>query len=364
MSTTEERTSPTTATEDDDPRLEQIRGMRILIVEDMPSSRELVERVLSRDGFTALRATDEPTLVPDLCEFWQPDLILLDFHLPGWSGLDVLERIRHLTMRADVGLPVIVITADTTRKTRHDALRAGARDFLTKPIDQIELLLRVQTHLLMRHLQKRAANRNDELGELVRDRTMELERSRVESLTILASVSEYHDDDTAQHTQRVGVAASLLAGALGQSAAYVAQIRDAAPLHDIGKIAIDRSILQKPGKLTEAERAEMQQHVRRGAAMLSSARSPVLRMAREIAASHHEHWNGNGYLDGLEAEAIPLAGRITAVVDVYDALTHARPYKPAWEIPRALELIGSEAGAQFDPAVVRAFLDLAHAGVL
>jgi putative two-component system response regulator len=175
---------------------------------------------------------------------------------------------------------------------------------------------------------------------------------------VLATMAEYHDYATANHTQRVGLTAAMIAQALDLPEQFVSTIQDAALLHDVGKVGISDRILLKPGRLTDEERATMMRHVDIGARILGQARSPVLRAAAEIARTHHERWDGNGYLAGLAGEDIPLAGRITAVADVFDALTHERPYKSAWETDRALGEIRDQAGRQFDPRVVEAFLTI------
>jgi putative two-component system response regulator len=334
-----------------------LTAMRILIVDDQAFNIAVMTGMLKEAGYEDIVSTRDPRSVPEVCAAEKPDLILLDFHMPGMTGLEVLGSIGHRIHGAD-SLPVLIVTSDPTAERRYECLAAGARDFLNKPIDQIELLLRVRTHLVTRHLQRRAVRRAEELDDAVRARTAELEEARLESLTILAAVSEYHDDDTHQHTQRVGVIAADLAQSLGLPISFLDAIRRAAPLHDLGKVAIPQQILLKPGPLTDDERSEMMRHVRFGAEMLAAARSPVLRLAAEIAVSHHERWDGNGYLAGLAGEDIPLSGRITSVADVFDALTHERPYKAAWERDRALEEIASQAGRQFDPAVVQALLGL------
>ncbi len=334
-----------------------LAATRILIVDDQGFNIAVMTGMLAEAGYTDVISTRDPRTVPEVCAAQRPDLVLLDFHMPGMTGLEVLGSIARLIHGAE-SLPVLIVTSDPTPQRRYDCLSAGARDFLTKPIDQIELLLRVRTHLLTRHLQRAAQRRADELDDAVRVRTVELEEARLESLSILAAVSEYHDDDTHQHTQRVGASAACLAQVLGGSKGFVDDMRRAAPLHDLGKVAIPQQILLKPGPLTDDERAEMMRHVHFGARMLSSARSPVLRLAAEIAVSHHERWDGNGYLAGLAGEDIPLSGRITAVADVFDALTHERPYKQAWERERALAEIISQAGRQFDPRVTEALLEL------
>ena len=288
-----------------------LKGMRLLIVDDLAFNVALMRGLLREAGYTNIRSTRDALSVPELCESFEPDLVLLDFHMPGASA-----------------------------------------------IDEIDLMLRVRTHLLTRHLQREAEHRGDVLDEAVRARTVELEQARLESLTILASVTEYHDDDTHRHTRRVGATAALLARGLGLPEPFVAGMRAAAPLHDIGKVGIPNEILLKPGPLSDEERAAMMQHVAIGPKMLAAACSPILRLAAEIAGTHHERWDGSGYLRGLAGEEIPMSGRVTAVADVFDALTHARPYKEAWDRGQALAEIASQAWRQFDPRVVDALLGL------
>jgi putative two-component system response regulator len=187
-------------------------------------------------------------------------------------------------------------------------------------------------------------------------RTRELVEARAETLQRLAVAAEYHDDETAQHTRRVGVSAAEIAGRLGLDADQVDLMGEAAPLHDVGKLAIPDRILLKKGKLSTPEYRVMQTHADLGARVLSGSNAPVLQMAAVIASSHHERWDGAGYPRGLAGEAIPLVGRVVAVADVYDALTHGRPYKPEWSTARAIAEIRREAGRQFDPRVVAAFL--------
>lgn len=190
----------------------------------------------------------------------------------------------------------------------------------------------------------------------VAERTRDLTEARAETLQRLARAGEYRDDQTFQHTERVGSTAADIAAALGLDSEQVELIHEAAPLHDIGKIAVPDGILLKPGPLTDREREIMQGHAEAGRRLLSGSRSPVLQLAAVIAASHQERWDGSGYPHGLAGEAIPLAGRIVAVADVYDALTHDRPYKSAWSSEQAIAEIKRAAGSQFDPRVVAAFL--------
>jgi len=328
--------------------------MRLLIVDDNATNVALLEQLLERAGYLHTNSTESPTEVPELCASWRPDLLLLDLHMPGQSGYEVMDSIRE-QMAEPESLPVLVLTADLGLDARRRALAMGARDFISKPIDHAEFLLRVHNVLQTRHLQKQLQHQNAILDEAVRKRTAELEQARLETLTALAYVAEFHDYNTHDHTKRVGRLAAMIATALGCPESFVSHIRDAAPLHDIGKIAISRHILLKPGKLSSGERLNMMRHVEVGEQILSEARSPTLVLAREIAASHHERWDGQGYLAGLAGEDIPLGGRITALADVFDALTHERPYKEAWDLDRALAEIISQAGAQFDPRLVSTF---------
>jgi PAS domain S-box-containing protein len=207
-----------------------------------------------------------------------------------------------------------------------------------------------------RHAELRLSNSAKRLETRVAERTRDLEEARAETLQLLAVASEYRDDETSQHTERVGAHAAEIASGLGLSAESVGLLREAAPLHDIGKLAIPDRVLLKHGRLTPAEQALMETHTALGARLLFGSRSPVLQLAGIIAETHHEWWDGTGYPKGLAGEAIPLVGRIVAVADVFDALTHERPYKAAWSPEQALALIRNGAGRQFDPRVVTTFL--------
>jgi putative two-component system response regulator len=242
----------------------------------------------------------------------------------------------------------------------HEALALGVRDFVTKPFDHEEVRLRVGNLLEMRLLQLQAKASTDLLEDRVRQRTLQLENARLELLKRLAIAAEYRDHESEQHAQRIGHTSSLLASKLRLAAREVYRILHAAPLHDIGKIAIPDAILLKPGRLTPQEFEALKTHPVVGARILGGSRSRLLQVASEIAATHHEHWDGRGYPDGLSGEEIPLSGRIVAVADVFDALTHERPYKPAWSTDQAVAEIIEQSGRQFDPAVVAAFQTLDH----
>ena len=217
---------------------------------------------------------------------------------------------------------------------------------------------------VQRQAEQALQNQSDVLERTVRERTQALEESRLETLQRLALAAEYRDDDTHQHTERVGRTAALIARELGLPDDAVALIRRAAPLHDIGKVGISDTVLLKPGKLTPEEFRAMQEHVGIGARILAEGKFPVLRLARGIALTHHERWDGTGYPDGRAGEPILLAGRIVAVADVFDALAQKRPYKRAWSLADAVTEIERLAGEHFDPDVVEAFADLDHRRLL
>jgi putative nucleotidyltransferase with HDIG domain len=206
--------------------------------------------------------------------------------------------------------------------------------------------------------EQQLAGNAEVLEAKVAERTRELEAARAETLQRLALAAEYRDDDTSQHTERVGATAAQIASELGLDSEQVELVREAAPLHDVGKLAIPDTILLKPGRLTQAEYEVMKTHAMLGARLLSGSSSPVLQMGAVIAASHHERWDGAGYPAGLAGEAIPLVGRIVAVADVFDALTHDRPYKSLWPVEQAIAELRRGAGSQFDPRVVDAFLTI------
>ena len=334
-----------------------LRDARILLVDDHEANVRLLERILLQAGYTNLRRTTDPRQVLPLFAEGQPDLIVLDLHMPHLDGFAVLEQLRPL-IPAGTYLPILVLTADITRDAKQRALAMGARDFLTKPLDHAEVLLRIKNLLETRFLHRALRAQNQQLEQRVRERTRSLEAAQMEILERLARAAEYRDDDTGEHTERVGRIAALLARALGLREAEVELVRRAAPLHDVGKIGIPDEILLKPGKLTDAEFAQMQTHTTIGVKILSGSRFPILQLAAEVALTHHERWDGSGYPHGLAREAIPLPGRIVAVVDVFDALTHERPYKAAWPVAAAVAELRRQRGRQFDPNVVTAFLAL------
>ncbi|MEZ4521713.1 MAG: response regulator [Thermomicrobiales bacterium] len=332
--------------------------MTILIVDDQPANVILLRSILERAGYTDLHGETDPRVVPEWCRENRPDLVILDLHMPQRDGFQVTADVRALHA-ADEYLPILILTADITPEVRRRALNGGATDFVTKPFDHIEVRLRVRNLLRTRALYRSFRDYSLHLEGLVRERTEQLEAAHIGILERLALAAEFRDDATGRHTQRVGRLSMLVAGALGLPETFVGLIERAAPLHDVGKIGIPDSILLKPGRLEGDEWNLMKSHTTIGARLLAGTDDPLLHLAEEIALSHHERWDGDGYPRGNAGDDIAMEARIVAVTDVFDALTHQRPYKPAWAMDQALTEIQNQRGRQFDPDVVDAFLTVA-----
>jgi putative two-component system response regulator len=337
----------------------ELRGSHILVVDDQPTNVRLLEKLLGKWGFGSVTGLTDPSRVADLVRSAPPDLVMLDLHMPGLSGLDVMRLLEPVS-DPSTPVPILVLTADSTVETKRQALAAGASDFLTKPFDSEEVRLRVSNLLRTRRLETQLKRHGDELEERVLERTKALEQAKLEIAERLAMAAEYRDDETHQHAQRIGHTAALLGAQLGLPATTISDLRRAAPLHDIGKIAIPDTILLKPGRLTPEEFEIIKTHTVVGARILSGSSSALLQIASEVALSHHEKWDGTGYPRGLSAREIPLTGRIVALADVFDALTHRRPYKEAWPVETAAEEVFRSAGTHFDPDIVAAFASLDH----
>ncbi len=342
--------------------MERIEDASILVVDDEPVNVALVERILVVDGFTNVRTTTDPRQVQTLFEDAHPDLVLLDLMMPHLDGFEVMSRINRWK-GAEEFLPVLVLTADVSEETRVRSLSHGATDFLTKPLDKVEVVLRIRNLLTTRLLTQEQALTNEILETKVRERTEDLHVARDRLIDVLGKTAEFRDYETGRHTHRVGVTASMMADRLGLDPDEVERIGRTAPLHDVGKIGIPDRILLKPGPLTAPEFEEMQKHTLIGATLLEGEEHLLISTARTIALSHHEDFDGSGYPHHLAGDQIPIASRIVSVADVWDALTHERPYKEAWPEERALAEIERNAGIKFDPAMVEVFLALHDQGL-
>jgi putative two-component system response regulator len=335
----------------------------ILLVDDEEVNLLLLRRTLENEGYTRVRTTTDPTRALALFAEAEPDLVVLDLHMPGMDGFELMERLAGIA-GGRTGVPILVLTADVNEDARRHALERGARDFLTKPFSATELVLRVRNLLEVQQLHGWLRDQNVSLEHQVAERTHELEQARLEILSRLALAAEYRDDATQQHAWRIGRTSALMADAIGLADWQVELIRRAAPLHDIGKIGIPDSILLKPARLTDSEFETVKRHTTIGAEILSGSKSSLLRLAERIALTHHERWDGGGYPAALPGQEIPLAGRIVAIADVFDALTHERPYKQAWPVHAAVAEVTAQRGQQFDPGLVDAFTTLDHSALV
>jgi putative two-component system response regulator len=352
------------------------RSARILLVDDEPLNIKVARKYLADAGYSDFCSTTNPADVVAMVIRRQPDLVLLDIVMPSYSGLDVLAAIRGDLELAHI--PVVMLTALEDRETKYQALSLGATDFLAKPVDPSELVSRVRNVLLVKahhdHLRSHAAD----LERMVAERTAQLEATHQDIIHCLARAAEFRDDDTGRHVLRVGCYAAAIARELGWADKEAIMLQHAAQLHDVGKIGIPDAILTKPGKLTrdefeviqrhcgfskrifesltERERSVWQKHAELGQRILEGCNSPILEMAAQIALTHHEWWDGSGYPIGLAGEDIPLVGRITAVADVFDALSTRRSYKPAFPLEKCFSILQDGRGSQFDPQVLDAFM--------
>ncbi|MEN8170785.1 MAG: HD domain-containing phosphohydrolase [Pseudomonadota bacterium] len=334
---------------------EGIEKGRILVVDDEPTNLKLLNKLLGSQGYSNLVLVQDPRKVIFHYQEQRPDLILLDINMPHMDGFEVLEQLTELN--DPLMPPVIILTAQNSRDYLLRALNAGARDFISKPFDRTELMARVRNMLEAYLAHRMVHDQKSVLDDLVRQRTEELRRTQLQMVQRLGKAAEYRDEETGNHIMRMSHISALIARNLGWSNDECELMLNASPMHDIGKIGVPDNILLKAGKLEPDEWDIMKAHTTIGAKMLDGGNCSLLKMAHTIALSHHERWDGTGYPNGLKGEEIPLAGRIAAVADTFDALTSERPYKKAWTTEKAKALIVENAGVQFDPELVLHFLE-------
>ncbi|MEQ6340585.1 MAG: response regulator [Gammaproteobacteria bacterium] len=329
--------------------------MKVLLTDDDPDHIALVQALLDKvDGcetqcFTV--SADSLTW----CETNVPDLVIVDYMMPEVDGMEFIRRFRGMAGKEVI--PVIMVTSRNEVDVRHQALNIGATDFLTKPVDAIELSARVRNMLTIRRNQKQLANRAVWLAGEVEKATAGIVARERETIVRLSKAAEYRDPETGAHIIRMSHYARLIARSIGLSEEEQDLIQKAAPMHDIGKVGIPDNILLKPGRLEPDELKIMRQHAQIGHEILKDSDSPILRVAAQIALTHHERYDGTGYPHATKGDDIPIVGRITALADVFDALLSCRPYKKAWEMDRVLELINNETGKHFDPLCVDALFE-------
>lgn len=332
-----------------------IKDAKILIVDDQPANVTLIEKMLDIDGYNNVISTTDPTQVEAIYLEQNSDLVLLDLNMPVMDGYQVLAKIREVDPDYP---PIIVLTAQSDRESRIKALDLGARDFLAKPFDRVELMTRIRNMLEVRIMTTAMKNQNKILDGMVKERTKELNDTRLEVIRRLGRAAEYRDDMTGFHIIRMSRYSQLLALAAGMDEDEAERLLNASPMHDIGKIGIPDNVLLKPGKLDADEWKIMKTHVNIGVEILSGSDSELMDMAAEVAQNHHEKWDGSGYPCALAGEDIPLTGRVVAVADVFDALTTERPYKDAWPVEKAVEFLKDQRGKHFEPRLVELFVEI------
>ncbi len=341
-------------------------GKHILVVDDLPENAKILSSFLTPQGYIIDAVTSGEEAL-ELVSKTIPDVILLDLVMPGMNGLEVCRRLKQQPNTRHV--PVIIITGVSEREANIKAIEAGADDFLTKPFDRVLLQARIDTSIKTKILQDQLLEHQQELEEIVRQRTKQVELTQRITVFSLAKLAESRDNETGDHLERIRCYARELAEELsGYSEfsaiidqSFIKKIYDSCPLHDIGKVGIPDKILLKPGKLTAHEFEIMKRHPLIGgdtlhAADLEAGQNSFLKMGRDIAYFHHERMDGKGYPFGLRDQMIPIAARITALADVYDALSSRRPYKEPFSHEKSKAIILEGDGKQFDSLIVKAFL--------
>lgn len=325
----------------------------IMIVDDQPQNLRLFEKILISAGYSRILLVEDSREAYPLAKTGEPDLVILDLNMPHLDGHEVMAQLQTLPKPP----AILILTAQVDRENRLRALQAGARDYLTKPVDMVEMLARI-ANVLGAHLHQQEVSRRAEILEgMVRERTLELADTRLDIIRRLGRAAEWRDNETGLHIIRMSKMSQILGLKAGLSEKIAEKLLNASAMHDIGKIGIPDAVLLKPGKLDGKEWEIMKTHAQMGADLLDGSSSPLMVMARDIALTHHEKWDGSGYPNGLAGEAIPLVGRIVAVADVFDALTSVRPYKRAWPMDEALAFLRENAGRHFDSYVVDLFID-------
>ena len=327
--------------------------MNILIVDDNPVNLRLMKVLCRQLQDTPALEFLDPRAALEWCGKQEPDLVIVDFQMPEMDGISFIRNLRQMPTGGEA--PILMITANHELEVRYQALEAGANDFLTKPVDRMEFLARSRNMLAMRRGQRATADRAAWLAKAVSDATATiLERER-DTIFRLARAAEYRDPETGAHLMRMSHYSRLIARNLGEADEFQELLFQAAPMHDLGKVGTPDHILLKPGRLEPDEMTVMRRHAEIGYEILRDSPSPILQLAATIAHTHHEKFDGGGYPRGLAGRDIPLAGRIVAVADVFDALSSERPYKRAWTLEQASDFLRANRGTHFDPDCIDAF---------
>ncbi len=316
----------------------------VLIVDDNPSAIEILKSALHKDY--NLRIVTNGEMAIEIIKKSLPDLILLDVMMPGMNGFEVCKILKDCVKTKDI--PVIFVTIMSDVYDENEGFNIGAVDYIAKPINAVTVKARVKTHLSLAHQQK-------ELDVQVREKTKELNKSRIDLVKQLGIAAEYKDNEIGNHITRVSKYCGLIADKYGYSENDSSLLVLAAPMHDVGKIAIEDRILNKPGKLTATEWKRVKEHTTIGVKILGKHEDPLLKLASSIISQHHEKWDGTGYPNGYKGTEIDINSRILAIADVFDALTNKRSYKEAWTFEESFEYISNDGGHHFDPDLVKVF---------
>lgn len=326
----------------------------ILVVDDDANNLALLKAVLEMGGYRHIELLSDSRRFEEVKQSFNPDAVLLDLMMPFRSGQEILLGLKQ-HQQTESFLPVFVVTADTAWGSRLEALENGAYDFLLKPVVPQEVLLRLRNALHTRFL-------NKTLELKVQERTAHLEQANLELVVRLAQIGEYRSEHSRGHAQRVGYLAGRIAAEMDWPVALCEQLTRASRLHNIGQVGVPDALLNKPSKLEPHEFLVVQRHTQLGYQVLAGSPNPILQMGADIALSHHERWDGQGYPQGLAGQQIPISARIVAVAATFDAMIHPRPYRPAHTLSDALLEIRSLSGSAFDPYVVLAFLRVIERG--
>jgi two-component system response regulator RpfG len=328
---------------------------RVLIIDDQTTGRVMLEQaVRSIDRNLEVQVAASALEALNLAARFPTDLVLVDYRMPDIDGIEFIRRLR--TVPGYGHVPIVMVTIFDSKQIRYRALDAGVTDFLTKPVDMRECVARCRNLLMLRRQQLLLEDRGRSLEVRVEAATREVRERERETLLRLAKAGEFRDENTGNHILRMARYSCLIGEAIGMEADELETLELAAPLHDLGKIGLPDFILLKSGRLTPEETLVMQRHPIMGYEILKDSASKFVRMGALIALGHHEKFDGSGYPYGHAGERIPLAARVVAVADVFDALTTRRPYKPAWDVESSFRYLEQHSGTHFDPAMVSGFM--------
>lgn len=332
------------------------KDAKILIIDDNKANVLILKKILNVHGYkNAITLVDSREALDTYLQY-HPDLLLLDLKMPYLDGFEVLDQLNEVKGDDDY-LPVIVITAQSDKENRLKAFELGAKDFIGKPFDPFEILMRINNVLEIRMLHNKFIEQNKNLEKMVQERTKELEYTQTELIRRLLMAAEFRDNDTGSHISRIGSYCYEFGKLLEFSEKRCEIFYYASMMHDIGKIGIPDEILLKPSKLNASEWTKMKTHTITGSKLLTNGNSDTIKLAEKIALTHHEKFDGTGYPNGLKGKEIPLEGRIAAICDVFDALLSKRPYKDPWTLDDVIEEIKKGIGTHFDPHLAKMFLD-------